>query len=108
MAGLKVNVEKTKIIKLQTNQQIPFSLEEYELKGVESFTHLGSLVTTTGGADEDVKHRIGKARYAFNVAKPEWRGKTLLVKSIFNTNKCQIYTFYGSETWRMINTISNK
>ena len=35
MTGLEVNVEKSKIMKLQTNQQIPITLGEHELEDVE-------------------------------------------------------------------------
>ena len=59
---LKVNVEKTKIMKLQTKQQMHITLEEHELEEEEYFTYLDSLVTESGGADEDVKTRTGKAR----------------------------------------------
>ena len=38
MTGLEVNVEKSKIMKLQTNQQIPITLGEHELEDVEYFT----------------------------------------------------------------------
>ena len=108
--GLKVNVEKTKIMKLQTNQQMPVTLGEHKLEIVESFTYLGSLVTATGGADEDVKARIGKARYVFNVLKPVWRAKALSVNNklrIFNSNVKSVL-LYGSETWKVTNVISNK
>ena len=40
MTGVKVNVEKTKMMRLQTNQEIPITLEEHVLKEVESFTYL--------------------------------------------------------------------
>ena len=49
-------------MKLQTKQQMHITLEEHELEEEEYFTYLGSLVTESGGADEDVKTRTGKAR----------------------------------------------
>ena len=63
------------------------TLGEHKLEEVESFTYLVSLVTVTGGADEDVKARIGKAIYVVNLLKPVWRAKALSVNKklrIFN------------------------
>ncbi|XP_062609354.1 uncharacterized protein LOC134271119 [Saccostrea cucullata] len=56
--GLKVNIEKTEVMWLHNKQQTPFTLGEHILKDVESFTYLGSIVTATGGTDEDIKARI--------------------------------------------------
>ena len=35
------------------------------LEEIESFTYLGSVIAKDGGADKDIKVRIGKARSAF-------------------------------------------
>ena len=37
---------------------MPVTLRKHELKEVEYFTYLGSLVTATGGTHEQVKPRI--------------------------------------------------
>ena len=36
--------------------------EELELEDIKSFTYVGSIATATGGTEEDVKCRIGKAK----------------------------------------------
>jgi hypothetical protein len=46
-----------------------------ELKDVESFTYLDSILTKTGGTEEDVGSRIGKARAAFASFNTIWRSK---------------------------------
>ena len=51
--------------------------------------YIGSVVNIDGGADEDVKSRINKARVAFNIMRPIWNSKALSQRSkvrIFNTN----------------------
>jgi hypothetical protein len=39
---------------------------------VHSFNYLGSCITTEGGAETDIKVRIGKARSAFDFVWPEY------------------------------------
>ncbi|CAH8662821.1 unnamed protein product [Heterobilharzia americana] len=114
--GLQVNIEKTEVMKIphhhhqQQQQQTPITVNGRNLKEVTSFTYLGSTVSTTGGTDEDVKVRIGKARQAFISLKPVWRSSALSMRNkirIFNTNVKSVL-LYGSETWRVTKGISNK
>ena len=58
----------------------------------------------TGGTDEDVMARIGKARSAFNTLASIWRSREITTTTtklrIFNSNVKSVL-LYGSETWRM-------
>lgn len=68
------------------------------------------MVSARGGSDEDIKARIGKARYAFITLRPVWRSTSLSVRNklrIFNSNVKSVL-LYGSETWRVTNTLTNK
>ena len=38
-------------------------IAEQNIEDVESFTYLGSILNKTGGTEEDIKSRIGKARH---------------------------------------------
>jgi hypothetical protein len=38
--------------------------------------YLGSIISTTGGTDEDIKARKRKAQQAFAMLKPVWRSTT--------------------------------
>jgi hypothetical protein len=108
--GLHVNLEKTETMALFKKQQRPITLGDKELKEVDSFTYLGSVLSATGGSYEDIKTRIGKARYAFNTLRPVWRSTSLSTHSklrIFNSNVKSVL-LYGSETWRVTNTLTNK
>ena len=63
-------------------------LEGEALDEVESFTYLGSIVDNTGGAEADIRARIGKARAAFQQLKNVWRSSLLGTSTkirIFNT-----------------------
>ena len=78
-------------------------LSNRDIEDVTSFTYLGSVINITGGTDEDVQARIGKARSAFNILGNIWRSreiKTATKIRIFNSNVKPVL-LYGSETWRM-------
>ena len=40
-------------------------LEGCDIEEVEKFVYLGATVTTTGGAGEDIRARLGKAQGVF-------------------------------------------
>ncbi len=108
--GLQINVGKTEVMKMNNRQQDPLQLYQEDIKEVDKFVYLGSVVNKEGGADEDIKSRINKARYAFNTLRPIWRSATLSLNNkirIFNTNVKSVL-LYGSETWRVTNTNTKK
>ncbi|KAL6491468.1 hypothetical protein MHYP_G00018130 [Metynnis hypsauchen] len=108
--SLKINTRKTEVMRLNNKQERPLQLQGEDLKETDHFIYLGSVVNTDGGADEDVRSRINKARLAFNTLRPIWNSKALSQRSkirIFNTN-VKAFLLYGSETWQVTNTISNK
>ena len=77
------------------------------LEQVSAFTYLGSLITTSGGTEEDVEARCRKAQVAFSILRPIWRSKftSLWTKiRIFNSNMKSVL-LYGSETWRLTKKI---
>lgn len=75
----------------KSNEHI--SIANRDIEDVTSFTYLGSVINITGGTDEDVLARMGKARSAFNIlAATKIR--------IFNSNVKPVL-LYSSETWRM-------
>ena len=99
---LKINIKKTKLLKINTGNEDTITVEEKPVEAVESFTYLGSIVDQKGGTESDVKSRIGKARAAFIILKKLWQSKTVKLATklrIFNTNVKSIL-LYGAETWR--------
>lgn len=108
--GMKINIRKTELMKLNNKQEIPIQLKSTNIKETEKFTYLGSVVSTDGGTDEDTKSRISKARTAFIILHPIWKSSALSLKNkirIFNTN-VKAVLLYGSETWRETKTNTNK
>ena len=108
--GLQVNIDKTEVMRMNSKQLNPINLGGNNLKEVEKFTYLGSIVTTHGGSDEDIQARINKARNTFVSLKPVWNSSVISRKNkirIFNTNVKSVL-LYGSETWRVTETLTKK
>ena len=63
--GLNINRNKTRIMKANTKNNNPITLNREPLEETDSFTYLGSRINKNGGTEEDVKARIQKARVAF-------------------------------------------
>jgi len=64
--GLNINTEKTKIMRMNNKLIERITINHHDIEEVTSFMYLGSVINITGGTDEDVLSRIGKARSAFN------------------------------------------
>ena len=75
-------------------------IAEQNIEDVESFTYLGSIISKTGGTEEDiyVESMIGKARHVFVTLKPVWNNMNILLKTklnMFNFNVKSVL-LYGS------------
>lgn len=108
--GLHINKDKTKTIRINARNQTAIQVEGQPVEEVQEFTYLGSIVSKTGGTDEDVKSRIVKARQAFAMLRPVWKNKNIHLKTklmIFNSNVKSVL-LYGSETWRQTKALQHK
>lgn len=108
--GLQINTSKTEVMRINNRQQDPVQLQQEDIKEVDKFVYLGSVVSKDGGTDEDIKSRINKARHAFHTLRPIWRSSALSLRNkirIFNTNVKSVL-LYGSETWRTTKTNTHK
>ena len=63
--GLEVNFTKTKAMRVNHNNANYIIVDGSPVEFVESFCYLGCMITTDGGAEEDVNCRLNKARAAF-------------------------------------------
>ena len=100
--GLSASKPKTNSMRMNTTNTTPIMLQTGDIEDVSFFTYLGSTVSTTGGTDDDVKARIGKARVASIILQKLWKSRdiTTSVKlQLFNSNVKSVL-LYGSETWR--------
>ena len=74
-----------------------------DLDDVPYFTYLGSKVTREGGACDDIKSGLQKARNAFLALNQVWKSSIYSVKTkmtIFNSNVKSVL-MYRSECWRI-------
>ncbi|VDP29348.1 unnamed protein product [Schistosoma margrebowiei] len=74
---LDIHKRKSNILKCNTENTSPITLDGKALKGVESSTNLGSIIDEQGGSDADVKVRICKTRTAFLQLKNTWNSKQM-------------------------------
>ena len=63
--GLKINVKKTKSLRLGISEDEKVTLGNEKIDQVGSFTYLGSIISKDGGSSEDVKSRIARLRLFF-------------------------------------------
>ena len=100
--GLQINRKKTEIMR-NLNNQAPINLDSEELKQVDQFTYLGSIVTINGNCMPDIKNRICKAAGAMNKLSNFWKNKNIEQKTklqIYQSNVLSVL-LYGAETWSM-------
>ena len=60
------------------------------------FTYLESIISETGGTDEDITARIRKAQSTFSMFMPVWKDKCIRLQTmlrIFNTNMKSTFLF---------------
>ena len=108
--GLKINYEKTKEIRLNTRNHQQLVVNGKIIEEVDYFKYLGSVVSKSGGTDEDVTGRIKKAKGAFAQLAPVWRSNQLRRStklSIFETNVKSVL-LYACQTWKVTKSISRK
>ena len=63
--GLKINVKKTKSLRLGISEDEKATLGNEKIDQVGSFTYLGSIISKNGVRSEDVKSRIVNAQGVF-------------------------------------------
>ena len=91
MVGLKINAKK--LMYLNTERLPVIFVEGKQLDTVDSFNYIGSCITTEGGAERDIKVRIGKARSAFIRLGNIWKTTAFSKKTklkLYNSGLCTI------------------
>jgi len=100
--GLKINIRKTNVMSNEATKE-PVFFNNQPLDYTDQFTYLGSVVSISGGTEEDITACLGKARSTFARLKPVWKSN-----AYSRTTKLRIYKsnvlpvlLYGAECWRM-------
>ena len=99
--GLEINVNKTKIMRLNEKEEdrnIQLTLNGETIENVDNFKYLGAQMIST---EKDFKIRKGQAWAAFKQLGKIWKSKTTSLKLKINIFKvsCLTILMYGSETW---------
>ena len=108
--GLKVNEQKTQIIRKNTRSDQPIMLDNKPLEDVQEFVYLGSKVTPDGDCINEINSRISKAGQAFGMLRSIWKNKNLSLNTkvrIFKSNVLSVL-LYGAECWKTTVVIEQK
>jgi hypothetical protein len=108
--GLKISTKKTEVMRWNSDDKRKIQVQGTELKDIERFTYLGSIVSMTGCTLEDVESRIRKAKAAFAGLNTIWKSKTYKKEPklrLFNAIVKSTLLF-GSECWTMTRKIESK
>lgn len=99
--GLHINIGKTKVLRINTDNPSKFTVNNVELEDVQSFCYLGSIISTTGGSHEDIANRIKKANQSFGALQKIWKSPQIHLKTklrLFSSN-VKSTLLYGCESW---------
>ncbi len=102
--GLSINCAKTKSMTAPSDLPCQISLKNCMIEKVDSFPYLGSSITPSGDASDEINRRIGKASAAFNQLTPHlWRKHNVSLQTKIRVYKSSVQSIllYGCETWPM-------
>ena len=65
--GMEINIDKSQVMSVsRSNESLQIKVNNRELKEVDHFKYLGSLLTRDGYCTREIKMRIAIAKEAFN------------------------------------------
>jgi len=101
--GLKISPQKTKVLPVNISAPLPIRVGQLDLEMTPQFTYLDSTVCSDGGADIDIRQRIGKARGAFAKLRPMWRSRNYSRRMKIKIYEACVLSvlLHRSECWRM-------
>ena len=99
--GLKINLKKTKSLRLGISEDEKATLGNEKIDQVGSFTYLDSIISKDGGSIRDVKSRIAKAQGVFSQLKKVWKNRKIFLPTKIKILEATVMTVvkYGSEAW---------
>ena len=108
--GLKINKQKTKIMRMNNRNNNNISIDGDFLEEVDTFCYLGSVVNINGEVKEEVNIRIGKAATAFRKLGNIWKSRKISRKTkikLYNSNVRSVL-LYAAETWKTNKEIESR
>ena len=110
VAGLKINVSKTKLIRVGDTVSGNFKVNNQDIEEVKEFCYLGSIINNSGGTDPDVERRVRLAKQMFGVMNSIWRSTKIsqnLKLKLYRSN-CKAVLLYACETWKTSGSIMSR
>ena len=102
--GLSLNLKKTETMVVTRKKTTPgcnISVEGKKLKQVDTFKYLGTMITSDGKCNTEIKCRITQAKTAFYRMNMVFKDRNLSIKLKLRVLQCYIepILFYGCESW---------
>ena len=100
--GLTISLKKTKILTQGTDSPPDISINVTHLEEVDSFTYLGSAISSSLSLDNEISNRIGKATAVMaKLNRRVWNNSQLTKNTkLCVYQACVLSTLlYGSESW---------
>ena len=100
---LKLNVKKTKLLKIGKMQEFQLSVDDEEIEVVEHFKYLGSLKSADGNCSKDTRSRIGMAKKRMLDLVPIWKDRGITKDLKMKLVRSLVWTVltYGAEGWTL-------
>eukprot|EP00745_Piridium_sociabile_P040226 TRINITY_DN767_c0_g1_i3.p1 TRINITY_DN767_c0_g1~~TRINITY_DN767_c0_g1_i3.p1 ORF type:complete len:1045 (-),score=247.16 TRINITY_DN767_c0_g1_i3:182-3316(-) len=106
--GLTISLKKTEVLAQPAPGLVlpdpAITIEGTQLNNVDTFTYLGSCITSTCSMDREVSNRISKASASFGrLSARVWNERGLTQKTKIAVYKAVVLTslLYGCETWTL-------
>ncbi|KAL9960175.1 hypothetical protein ACROYT_G033591 [Oculina patagonica] len=110
--GLKISTKKTSHLRTNSKTSEAIMLNGEEVKEVEHFTYLGSMVSTSGNGEKEILARISKASQVFASLRStcNWKSRNISLKTKIRFFKSNVLStlLYDAESWKITKTISHK
>ena len=71
--GLQLNANKTEEMRFNVTSSNKLKVDGKEIKQVDKFIYLGSVVSNEDSTQKNIKNRLSKARTAFHKLRPIWK-----------------------------------
>ena len=99
--SLEINKRKTFSMNISKRNASPKCKIEIEIKQVDKFQYLGSLITSDAKSGQEIKRRIGIAKTAFKFMSNVLIPRNIKGQTKLRLIKCYIWStmMYGCETW---------
>jgi hypothetical protein len=112
LKGLSLNSRKTEVMVVSKSENPPtckIKVEGRDLKQVDTFKYLGTIITSDGRCVTEIKSRVGQAKASFLKMKNILCNQSISIKVRKRTLQCYIepVLLYGCEAWTINKQMQN-